>query len=149
MKTGVQCFYRPSKRLDSGLRRNDVNFQRPSTIFAMILRYYDVAAGTVTIDGQDIRIASFATLRDRQGADGTVTKELEPATIDISLAKEEIRVGDNDRLAAKVAQMIQAEHLVILTSVDGLYDRPPQEPGARLAGHRQRLELAALDQAEH
>lgn len=49
-----------------------------------------------------------------------------------TITTEEIRVGDNDRLAAKVAQMIQAEHLVILTSVDGLYDRPPQEPGARL-----------------
>jgi hypothetical protein len=34
------------------------------------------------------------TLRDRQGPDGTITKELEPATIDIALAKEEIRVGD-------------------------------------------------------
>lgn len=49
-----------------------------------------------------------------------------------TITTEEIRVGDNDRLAAKVAQMIQAQHLVILTSVDGLYDRPPAEPGARL-----------------
>lgn len=49
-----------------------------------------------------------------------------------TITTEEIRVGDNDRLAAKVAQMVQAEHLVILTSVDGLYDRPPSEPGARL-----------------
>lgn len=49
-----------------------------------------------------------------------------------TITTEEIRVGDNDRLAAKVAQMIQAEHLVILTSVDGLYDRHPSEPGAQL-----------------
>ena len=49
-----------------------------------------------------------------------------------TITTEEIRVGDNDRLAAKVAQMIQAEHLVILTGVDGLYDRDPSEPGARL-----------------
>lgn len=49
-----------------------------------------------------------------------------------TITTEEIRVGDNDRLAAKVAQMIQAEHLVILTSVDGLYDRHPSEPGAAL-----------------
>jgi glutamate 5-kinase len=49
-----------------------------------------------------------------------------------SVTTEEIRVGDNDRLAAKVAQMIQAESLVILTSVDGLYDRNPDEGGARL-----------------
>lgn len=49
-----------------------------------------------------------------------------------TITTEEIRVGDNDRLAAKVAQMIQAQHLVILTSVDGLYDRNPSEPGAKL-----------------
>ncbi|CAN5861494.1 glutamate 5-kinase [soil metagenome] len=49
-----------------------------------------------------------------------------------TVTTEEIRVGDNDRLAAKVAQMVQAQHLVILTSVDGLYDRDPSEPGAQL-----------------
>ncbi|WP_273239955.1 glutamate 5-kinase [Hyphomonas atlantica] len=49
-----------------------------------------------------------------------------------SITTEEIRVGDNDRLAAKVAQMIQADHLVILTCIDGLYDRNPEEPGAKL-----------------
>ncbi|NVJ98222.1 MAG: glutamate 5-kinase [Alphaproteobacteria bacterium] len=48
-----------------------------------------------------------------------------------TVTTEELRVGDNDRLAAKVAQMIQAEHLVLLTSIDGLYDRPPGEEGAR------------------
>lgn len=49
-----------------------------------------------------------------------------------SITTEEIRVGDNDRLAAKVAQMVQAQHLVILTCIDGLYDRNPEEEGARL-----------------
>lgn len=49
-----------------------------------------------------------------------------------TVTTEEIRVGDNDRLAAKVAQMVQAKHLVILTGVDGLYDRNPSEPGAKL-----------------
>jgi glutamate 5-kinase len=49
-----------------------------------------------------------------------------------SITTEEIRVGDNDRLAAKVAQMVQAETLVILTCVDGLYTKDPSEPGAEL-----------------
>lgn len=49
-----------------------------------------------------------------------------------SITTEEIRVGDNDRLAAKVAQMVQAEHLVILTCIDGLYDRDPSLPDAKL-----------------
>ncbi|MCJ7420249.1 glutamate 5-kinase [Sphingomicrobium astaxanthinifaciens] len=48
-----------------------------------------------------------------------------------TVTTKEIRVGDNDRLAAKVAQMIHAEEFVMLTDIDGLYDRPPHEPGAR------------------
>lgn len=49
-----------------------------------------------------------------------------------TITTEEIRVGDNDRLAAKVAQMVQADHLVILTCIDGLYDKDPSQPGATL-----------------
>ena len=47
-----------------------------------------------------------------------------------SITTEEIRVGDNDRLAAKVAQMVEAQDFIILTEVDGLYDRHPDEEGA-------------------
>lgn len=48
-----------------------------------------------------------------------------------SVATRDLRVGDNDRLSAKVAQMIQADLLVILTSVEGLYDRDPSDPDAK------------------
>lgn len=47
-----------------------------------------------------------------------------------SIATRDLRVGDNDRLSAKVAQMVQADLLVILTSVEGLYDRDPSDPDA-------------------
>ncbi|MEL7738792.1 glutamate 5-kinase [Citromicrobium bathyomarinum] len=47
-----------------------------------------------------------------------------------SITTEEIRVGDNDRLAAKVAQMVDAKNFIILTEVDGLFDRHPDEEGA-------------------
>jgi glutamate 5-kinase len=47
-----------------------------------------------------------------------------------SVATRDLRVGDNDRLSAKVAQMVQADVLVILTSVEGLYDRDPSDPDA-------------------
>nr|WP_240049051.1 glutamate 5-kinase [Parerythrobacter lutipelagi] len=49
-----------------------------------------------------------------------------------TITTEEIRVGDNDRLAAKIAQMVQADHFVILTGVEGLFDRDPDDPEARL-----------------
>ncbi|MBZ8178329.1 glutamate 5-kinase [Corynebacterium poyangense] len=48
-----------------------------------------------------------------------------------TVATAEFHFGDNDRLAALVAHLVQADALVLLSDVDGLYDRNPQEPGAR------------------
>jgi glutamate 5-kinase len=48
-----------------------------------------------------------------------------------SVATSEIRYGDNDRLAARVATMVSADLLVLLSDVDGLYDAPPGNPAAR------------------
>lgn len=42
-----------------------------------------------------------------------------------TIATSEIRYGDNDRLAARVATMMSADVLVLLSDVDGLYDAPP------------------------
>ena len=42
-----------------------------------------------------------------------------------TVATDEIRYGDNDRLAARVAQMVGADCLVLLSDVDGLYDKNP------------------------
>ncbi len=48
-----------------------------------------------------------------------------------TVATEELRYGDNDRLAARVAQMISADVLILLSDVDGLYERDPRDdPGA-------------------
>ena len=44
-----------------------------------------------------------------------------------SVATNEIRYGDNDRLAARVATMMGADLLVLLSDVDGLYSTPPPE----------------------
>jgi glutamate 5-kinase len=46
-----------------------------------------------------------------------------------TVATNEIRYGDNDRLAARVAAMTSADVLVLLSDVDGLYDRPPGTGG--------------------
>ncbi len=49
-----------------------------------------------------------------------------------TVATEEIRFGDNDRLAARVAQLIGADGLLLLSDVNGLYDRDPGlHPDAR------------------
>jgi glutamate 5-kinase len=91
---------------------------------------FDIAQVLVTLDDLEERRRFLNTKN-------TVHSLLEHGVLPIvnendTVTTEEIRVGDNDRLAAKVAQMIQAQHLIILTSVDGLYDRDPSEAGARL-----------------
>ncbi|MBI5164951.1 MAG: glutamate 5-kinase [Magnetospirillum sp.] len=49
-----------------------------------------------------------------------------------TVATAEIRVGDNDRLAARVAQMIAADALVLFSDIDGLYTADPRkDPTAR------------------
>lgn len=49
-----------------------------------------------------------------------------------TVSVDEIRVGDNDSLAALVATCVESELVVILTDVEGLFDRHPSEPGASL-----------------
>ena len=49
-----------------------------------------------------------------------------------TVATDEIRFGDNDRLAALVAHVVQADALVLLSDVDGLYDGPPSDEGTRM-----------------
>ena len=44
-----------------------------------------------------------------------------------TVATDEIRFGDNDRLAARVAAMVSADILVLLSDIDGLYDRDPRQ----------------------
>ena len=50
-----------------------------------------------------------------------------------TVATSEIRYGDNDRLAARVATMVSADLLILLSDIQGLYTAPPQDnPNARL-----------------
>lgn len=48
-----------------------------------------------------------------------------------AVATQEIRFGDNDRLAALVANVIKADFLLLLSDVDALYDGPPTRDGAQ------------------
>ncbi|AEE92245.1 Glutamate 5-kinase [Tepidanaerobacter acetatoxydans Re1] len=71
----------------------------------------------------------------RQNAFNTLTTLFEFDVVPIvnendTIAVEEIVYGDNDTLAAVVATLIDADLLVLLSDVDGLYTLPPHEPGA-------------------
>lgn len=57
-----------------------------------------------------------------------------------SVATEEIRFGDNDRLAARVAQAAGAGGVILLSDIDGLYDRNPAQPGANHIARVERID---------
>ena len=56
--------------------------------------------------------------------------------------------GDNDKLSALLSTHIGADLLVLLSDVDGLYDRSPSDPGARLLAQVARIDEAVLAHAE-
>ncbi len=56
-----------------------------------------------------------------------------------TVAVDEIKVGDNDSLAALVATCVGADLVALLTDVEGLYDRDPRHPAARLVGDVHRV----------
>ena len=65
-------------------------------------------------------------------ARNTIAKLLEWRSVPVinendTVATNEIRYGDNDRLAARVATMASADLLVLLSDIDGLYDAPPAQ----------------------
>ncbi len=65
-------------------------------------------------------------------ARSTIAKLLEWRSVPVinendTVATNEIRYGDNDRLAARVATMASADLLVLLSDIDGLYDAPPSQ----------------------
>jgi glutamate 5-kinase len=65
-----------------------------------------------------------------------------------SVATEEIRFGDNDRLAARVAQAAGAAGVILLSDVDGLYDRNPALPGAVHIARVERIDAAIAAMAD-
>lgn len=85
-------------------------------------------------------LLSLGDLEDRRrylNVSATLARLLEAGAVPVvnendSVATEEIRFGDNDRLAARVAQAAGADAVLLLSDVDGLYDRDPRDEGAAL-----------------
>ena len=103
--------------------------------WAEALGQHGITAGQVlvTLDDTEER-------RRYLNARSTIAKLLEWRSVPVinendTVATNEIRYGDNDRLAARVATMASADLLVLLSDVDGLYDAPPAAQRERQA-HR-------------
>ncbi len=93
---------------------------------------YGLTVGQVLLTADDVTRRAHYTNAQR-----TLEKLLELGIVPIvnendTVATHEIRFGDNDRLAALVADIVGADGLLLLTDVEGLYDGPPSQPGARL-----------------
>ena len=58
----------------------------------------------------------------------------------VSISEIDAGFGDNDRLSALVATKLEADRLVILSDVAGLYTKPPGEPGAELVRRVERVD---------
>src|ERR1043166_1613429 len=90
------------------------------------LSRHGITAGQVLVTLQDTE-----ERRRYLNARSTVERLLEWRAVPVinendTVATNEIRYGDNDRLAARVATMASADLLVLLSDVDGLYDAPPE-----------------------
>jgi glutamate 5-kinase len=90
---------------------------------------YGVRVGQVLLTSDDVSRRSHY-----RNAYRTLDKLLAMGALPIvnendTVATDEIRFGDNDRLAALVAHLVRADLLVLLSDVDGLYDGPPSRPG--------------------
>ncbi len=91
---------------------------------------HGLTVGQVLLTADDMTRRSHYTNAKR-----TLDRLLELGIVPIvnendTVATQEIRFGDNDRLAALVAHLVAADGLVLLTDVDGLYDGQPSRPGS-------------------
>ncbi|HTN56613.1 MAG TPA: glutamate 5-kinase [Microbacterium sp.] len=94
------------------------------------LRPFRIVAGQVLLTTGDLENPTSRSnarrAMDRMLALGVLPIVNENDTV----ATQEIRFGDNDRLAALVAQLLHADALVLLSDVDSLYTKPPTDPAA-------------------
>lgn len=95
------------------------------------LERYNIIAGQVLLTSGDME-EEETRLNAKRAMDKLVSLRVLPIVNENdTVATAEIRFGDNDRLAALVAVLVEADALVLLSDVDALYDMPPTKPGAQ------------------
>ncbi len=117
-------------------------------LYADVFANYDLAVGQILLTRDDLRTRSrYLNARNtfeallRMGAVPVVNEN-------DTVAVDEIKVGDNDTLAALVASLTDADALIILSDISGLYDRNPAlHPEARLVERVEKLDAATLAMA--
>jgi len=106
----------------------------------MVMEQYNLALQSMGLLGAQVLLTAGDMLEAsrRKNLQNTLSELLKWEVVPVlnendAVATEEIKFGDNDHLAAKVALMMKAHRLILLTDVDGLYDADPkQNPKAEL-----------------
>ncbi|MEV7321579.1 glutamate 5-kinase [Streptomyces sp. NPDC093970] len=140
-----------------GLRRRPRDLARQQAAASvgqglLVARYtasfarYGVRVGQVLLTSDDMSRRAH-----HRNASRTLDKLLAMGALPVvnendTVATDEIRFGDNDRLAALVAHLVHADLLVLLSDVDGVYDGDPSRPGTtRIAEVRGPADLADVE----
>ncbi|RZU24916.1 glutamate 5-kinase [Streptomyces sp. BK239] len=140
-----------------GLRRRPKDLARQQAAASvgqglLVARYtasfarYGVRVGQVLLTSDDMSRRAH-----HRNASRTLDKLLAMGACPIvnendTVATDEIRFGDNDRLAALVAHLVRADLLVLLSDVDGVYDGDPARPGtSRIAEVRGPADLEGVE----
>ena len=119
-----------------------------SQVWADLLAAHDITAAQMLV--------TLGDLEDRRrylNASATLDRLIGLGVIPVvnendSVATEEIRFGDNDRLAARIGQAARADAVVLLSDIDGLYTANPHaDPDAKLVPHVAKIDAAILAMA--
>ncbi len=111
----------------------------------LIFRYqesldrYSIVAGQILLTAGDMENPTHRSNAQRAMERLLGLRILPIVNENDTVATQEIRFGDNDRLAALVSVLVAADVLVLLSDIDALYTAPPSEPGAR------KIETVAFD----
>jgi glutamate 5-kinase len=119
----------------------------------MLMELYNLALQSQGLMGGQVLLSysDFRRAESRMNLKNTIFQLLDWKVMPILnendvVATDEIQFGDNDQLSAMVAAEIKADRLVILTNVEGLYDRHPSDEGAKLISFVPHLSNAFIRQ---
>lgn len=98
--------------------------------YQQALREFDIVAGQVLLTTGDLENPTSRS-NAKRAMERLLGLRLMPIVNENdTVATQEIRFGDNDRLGALVAQLIDADALVLLSDIESLYTKPPSDPAA-------------------
>lgn len=147
-KSGAEVVIVSSGAIAAGLSPLGLNY-RPKDLATqqaaasvgqgLLVHRYTESLARYSIVGSQVLLTIDDVVRRShyQNVQRTLTKLLQLGVVPIinendSVGTQEIRFGDNDRIAALVSHLIGADLLILVTDVDGLYDAPPSQPGAKV-----------------